>query len=201
LESVVGSVTKHRYKRGELILQKGKTTQTLYMLVIGSAHVTMKAKSGKEVILATVEAGDYLGEMSLLDGKPHSADVMAAEMCDVLILGRSQLLSCMRDSEEVSLALLKGLVERLREADEKIASLALKDVYARVAKALMDMALKTIDGSRRISEKISKQTLAKRIGASREMVTRVFNDFEKNGDIEWHSDGSLQLHDKLATVL
>jgi CRP/FNR family transcriptional regulator, cyclic AMP receptor protein len=122
-------------------------------------------------------------------------------MCDVLILGRSQLLSCMRDSEEVSLALLKGLVERLREADEKIASLALKDVYARVAKALMDMALKKVDGSRRISEKISKQTLAKRIGASREMVTRVFNDFEKNGDIEWHSDGSLQLHDKLATVL
>jgi CRP/FNR family transcriptional regulator, cyclic AMP receptor protein len=200
LTSLAASTTKRRYKKGETLITQGENSQALYVLVVGRASVIAHDSKGKEIILASVKQGDYLGEMSVLDGMPHSADVVADVQTDVLVLGRSELLACLKDSPSVSISMMRELVGRLRRADEKIESLALMDVYGRVARVLLNMATVNPDGTWSIKTKVSKQIVAKTIGASREMVTKVFKTLEQKGVIVHASDGSLHIQDRSNTV-
>jgi CRP/FNR family transcriptional regulator, cyclic AMP receptor protein len=196
LAALAANTHKRRYKRGEVIVTQGETSKALYVLMVGRASVVARDSKGKEIILASIQQGDYLGEMSVLDGMPHSADVVADVQTDVLMLGRSELLNCLKDSPAASINLMRDLVGRLRRADEKIESLALMDVYGRVARALLDMATANADGTWSIKTKVSKQMLAKTIGASREMVTKVFKTLEAKSVILPHADGSLRIQDR-----
>ena len=87
-ESIAEGVVKRRYRRGELIVERGRKTNALFILLTGRARVVASDERGREVILAVLEAGDYLGEMSLIDNEPHSATVRAEVQTDVLVLGR-----------------------------------------------------------------------------------------------------------------
>ena len=90
---------------------------------------------------------------------------------------------------------MRGLVTRLRSADRQIESLALLDVYGRVARTLLDMA-EDVDGEKVIKSKVSRQDMAKIVGASREMVSRVMKDLEERGIIETQEDGSLKIQNR-----
>ena len=90
---------------------------------------------------------------------------------------------------------MRGLVQRLRSADRQIESLALLDVYGRVARTLLDMA-EEVDGTRIVRSKVSRQDMAKVVGASREMVSRVMKDLEERGIIETQEDGSLRIQNR-----
>jgi CRP-like cAMP-binding protein len=92
------------------------------------------------------------------------------------------------------------LVQRLRRADQKIESLALLDVYGRVARVLLERATRTATGELVIREKVSRQDLAKMVGASREMVSRVMKDIEDRGLVEYAEDGSMLIHQHLGEL-
>jgi len=115
-----------------------------------------------------------------------------------LVLGRNEFAVCLPDNSSLSYAILRGLVARLRNADRQIESLALLDVYGRVARALLDMA-EDEEGRRVIRSKVSRQDLAKVVGASREMVSRVMKDLEERGLIETQENGWVVLTERLAT--
>jgi CRP-like cAMP-binding protein len=197
-QTIADGVIKRRYRRGEIIVEQGRKSDALFILLSGRARVITSDTRGREVILAVLEAGDYLGEMSLIDGDPHSATVRAEVQTDVLVLGRAEFGACLPESSSLSYAILRGLVERLRNADRQIESLALLDVYGRVARALLDMATEE-EGQRIIRSKVSRQDLAKVVGASREMVSRVMKDLEERGLIETQENGWVVLTDRLAT--
>ena len=144
--------------------------------------------------------GDYVGEMSLIDNQPHSATVRAEVQTDVLILGRPEFARCLPENTSMAYAVMKGLVQRLRHADRKIESLALMDVYGRVARALLEFAQPDKDGQLVIRDRVSRQDVAKMIGASREMVSRVMKDLEDRGFIEVTEDGSTIVKDRLNTL-
>ena len=134
-ELVSEAVVKRRYKRGEEIVEQGKKSNFLAIVLTGRARVITQDSRGREVILATMNPGDYVGEMSLIDNQPHSATVRAEVQTDVLILGRAEFARCLPENTSMAYAVMKGLVQRLRQADRKIESLALMDVYGRVARA------------------------------------------------------------------
>lgn len=188
---VAGAVVKRRFKRGEAIVEQGKNAETLFILLNGRARVVMTNGKGKEVILASLQTGDHIGEMSLIDGEPHSATVCADMQTDVLALSREAFLQCMPDGNSITHSIMYGLVQRLRRADRKISSLALMDVYGRVAHALLDFAVDMGDGTRIINEKMSRQDLARMVGASREMVSRVMKGLEESKFIRLREDGSI----------
>jgi CRP/FNR family cyclic AMP-dependent transcriptional regulator len=94
------------------------------------------------------------------------------------------------------LAIMRGIVKRLREADKKIETLALMDVYGRVARVLIDFA-ENVSGERVVKGKLPRQEIAKMIGASREMVSRVMKGLEVDGFIVPISEGRLLLNDKI----
>jgi CRP/FNR family transcriptional regulator, cyclic AMP receptor protein len=196
-ESVANAVVKTRFKRGEAIVEQGKKSNALSIILTGRARVVTTDQRGREVILATMQPGDYVGEMSLIDNEPHSATVRAEVQTDVLVLGRLEFARCLPENSSMAYAVMKGLVQRLRQADRKIESLALMDVYGRVARALLEFAGKDASGSMVIRNKISRQDLAKMVGASREMVSRVMKDLEERGFVETRADGSMLIQEPL----
>ncbi len=196
-QSVADSVVKRRYRRGELIVEHGRKSNALFILLTGRARVLTADSRGREVILAVLESGDYVGEMSLIDNEPHSATVRAEVQTDMLVLGRAEFARCLPESSSLAHAILRGLVQRLRNADRQIESLALLDVYGRVARSLLDMAEDEGD-SRIIRGKVSRQDLAKVVGASREMVSRVMKDLEERGIVQTLDNGSVLIKERLA---
>lgn len=199
-ESVAQAVIKSRFKRGEDIVEQGKKSNALSIILTGRARVITTDQRGREVILATMGPGDYFGEMSLIDNEPHSATVRAEVQTDVLVLGRQEFARCLPENGSMAYAVMKGLVQRLRHADRKIESLALMDVYGRVARALLEFAVLDPQGNSIIRDKVSRQDLAKMVGASREMVSRVMKDIEERGFIETRIDGSLLVKERLSTL-
>lgn len=199
-ESVADAIVKSRFKRGELIVEQGKKSNSLAIILTGKARVISTDSRGREVILATLQPGDYIGEMSLIDNEPHSATVRAEVQTDVLVLGRLEFARCLPENSSMAYAVMKGLVQRLRHADRKIESLALMDVYGRVARALLEFAIVDADGHAVIRDKVSRQDLAKMVGASREMVSRVMKDLEERGFIENRSNGSMVVKERLSSI-
>ena len=197
-EAIAEGVVKRRYRRGELIVERGRKTNALFILLTGRARVVASDERGREVILAVLEAGDYLGEMSLIDNEPHSATVRAEVQTDMLILGRTEFARCLPENSSLSYAIMRGLVRRLRSADRQIESLALLDVYGRVARTLLEMA-EEVDGVKLIRNKVSRQDMAKVVGASREMVSRVMKDLEERGAIETQETGSVIIKEHIQT--
>ena len=198
-EAVADAVVKRRFRRGEILVERGQKSNALYILLTGRARVVASDPRGREVILAVLQPGDYLGEMSLIDGEPHSATVRAEVQTDVLVLGRPEFSRCLPENSSLSYAIMRGLVQRLRNSNRQIESLALLDVYGRVARALIDMAEEDA-GQRVIRGKVSRQDLAKHVGASREMVSRVMKDLEVRGLVETLETGSVVLKERLETT-
>jgi CRP-like cAMP-binding protein len=195
-QGIADAVVKRRYRRGEIIVEHGRKSNALFILLTGRARVLTSDSRGREVILAVLHPGDYVGEMSLIDNEPHSATVRAEVQTDMLILGRTEFARCLPENSSLSYAILRGLVSRLRQADRQIESLALLDVYGRVARTLLDMAEMQGD-IRIIRNKVSRQDLAKIVGASREMVSRVMKDLEERGMVETQENGSVIIKDRL----
>lgn len=199
-ESVADAVIKRRFKRGEAVVEQGHKSNTLFILLTGRARVITADRRGREVILATLQPGDYVGEMSLIDNQAHCATVRAEVQTDMLALGRAEFARCLPENSSLAYAIMKGLVQRLRQADRKIESLALMDVYGRVARALLEFAQPDRDGQLAVRERISRQDIAKMVGASREMVSRVMKDLEERGFIETQEDGSMLIKEHLSTL-
>ncbi len=189
-QGIADAVVKRRYRRSEIIVEFGKKSNALFILLTGRARVLTADSRGREVILAVLQPGDYVGEMSLIDNEPHSATVRAEVQTDMLILGRAEFARCLPENSSLSYAIMRGLVNRLRSAARQIESQALLVVSGRVARTLLEMAEQ--DGDQRIiRNKVSRQDLAKIVGASREMVSRVMKDLEERGMVQTQENGSV----------
>ena len=196
-QGIADSVVKRRFRRGELVVELCRKSNALFILLNGRARVLTADARGREVILAVLESGDYVGEMSLIDNDPHSATVRCEIQTDMLILGRPDFQRCLPEHSTLSYAILRGLVRRLRHADRQIESLALLDVYGRVARTLLEMS-EEINGVKTIRNKVSRQDMAKVVGASREMVSRVMKDLEERGVIETQDNGAVIIKERTA---
>ncbi len=194
---IADAVAKRRFRRGEAVVEQGQKGNALFILLNGRARVVVGDEKGREVFLAVLEAGDFLGEMSLIDHEPHSATVRAELQTDMLVLGQPEFSRCVHDSAALAYSVMHGLVKRLRAADRQIESLALLDVHGRVARALLE-ASEVIDGRSVVRSRVHRQDLAKAIGASREMVSRVMRHLEAQGVIQTQADGSLILRQERA---
>ncbi len=190
------TVVKQRFKRGAMIIEQGKKSGALFIILSGRARVIMTDRRAKEVILNTLGPGDYIGEMSLIDGKSHSASVKTEIQTDVLVLSHDEFVRCLTENQTIAVWIMKGLVQRLRKSSEKVSSLALMDVYGRVAKVLVDAAQPKGEPDLMICDKMTRQDIAKMVGASREMVSRVMRDFEDQGFITTQEDGCIVLKER-----
>jgi CRP/FNR family cyclic AMP-dependent transcriptional regulator len=200
LESLASGSTRRNYARGRTIVSEGEPSQSLYILLSGRAKVQRSDAEGKEVILAVLSAGDWFGEMSMIDEAARSASVITLESCDFMAIEKSSFREMLAQNPEVSMAVMRGLVARLREADRKIETLALLDVYGRVARVLLDFS-EEVEGERIVKNRLPRQEIAKMIGASREMVSRVMKGLETDGFVVPLPEGRLLLREKIGSYM
>lgn len=182
--------------RHTVVLQAGDRTDSIYFVLSGALKVQVSDEEGREVILSRLGPGELFGEMGVLDDHPRSATVLAVEASEVVVIGKADFKQCLVENPDVSLFIMRNLTKRLRLADRNIESLALLDVYGRVARLLLEAA-ETVDGRKVVKHKLTKQDIAKMIGASREMVSRVMRDLLNQGLIR-EEGGQLILVDLVA---
>lgn len=195
LRTVVTMVTRKSVPRNTTIMAAGDPTDSLYIVLSGRLKVMMSDADGREVILTILGPGEYFGEMGLIDDSPRSASVVSIEPCELLSIAKRDFKQSMEQNFDLAVTVMRGLVKRLREADRKIGSLALLDVFGRVAHLLIDMS-EEVDGQRVVTKRIPKQDIAKMIGASREMVSRVMKDLQEGGFIEMRG-AKIVIHDEV----
>lgn len=192
--------TRRSYAKGRTLVAEGEPSQSLFVLLSGRAKVQRSDSEGKEVIIAVIGPGEFIGEMSLIDDEPRSASVITLETCEFLSIRKESFRQILMQSTDVCMGVMKGLVKRLRLADRKIETLALLDVYGRVARVLLDSS-ELVNGERIVRSRLPRQQIAKMIGASREMVSRVMKGLETEGFIESLPEGRLLLREKLGAYL
>ena len=178
LAALFPAIQHRSYPRHSFMLRAGEKSDALYIILSGRAKIVIDDGEGREVTLTTIGPSEFFGEMSLIDEKPRSASVEALEPCEVLYISKPAFMSCLKDNFDAAMLILKSVVGRLREADRKIASLALMDVHGRVARLIMDLA-KESNGNWVVDT--GSEEMARMVGASREMVSRVLKDMRDSG--------------------
>ena len=178
-------MTRERtYPKGSVILFEDDPGDSLFLVKSGRVKVVLIGEDGREVILGILTVGDHFGELSLIDGHPRSAHVIAMDDAQLIVLRREDFRRRVVESPKVAWALLVEISRRLRRADEQIGSLVLLDVDGRIARLLLDAAAES--GGETITKRLTHQTIAQMIGASRETVSRALREFQDNGLIAVH---------------
>lgn len=193
LETLAGSFVKKKFRNNALIFRQGAQSDAFFAILVGRVHVTMRDEKGREVIFSTLKQGDYFGEMSLIDGEPHSTSVKAVAACELLVIERAAFQSCMPDLDSPENRIMLSLVSRLRAADKKIESLALQGGQERIFNFLKEMATLDEEGHQVLRTKISAVDVGKNVGTSRELAARIVKKFKENGVMIRQSDGSYRL--------
>jgi CRP/FNR family transcriptional regulator, cyclic AMP receptor protein len=187
LSDLASRVRPRDAEAGAIIVSAEEPGDALFVIASGKVKVVLYGETGREIILSILHAGDFFGEMSLLDRQPRSANVVALEASHLLTLDREAFETHLAANPTTALGVLAEMCRRLRHADEVIGNLALLDVYARVARVIRDLAQKAgeqVDGGLLIRERPTQQEIAGLIGTSRETVSRALNDFTRRGLLE-----------------
>ncbi|MBI5187335.1 MAG: Crp/Fnr family transcriptional regulator [Nitrospinae bacterium] len=183
----IASVTKTRiYPKGAMIIGQEEHGSALFIIAKGSVKVVLFGEDGGETILATLEKGNFFGEMALFGDMQRSATVYTAEETELLVIEKGDLLKLINKFPAISLYFLKELSNRLRNTDERIECITLLDVYHRVIRVILQYAkAKGIYGAEEIviNNRPSNQEIANMIGVSRETVSRVMSSLAKAGSI------------------
>ena len=186
LDVVRAIATEKNYPKNAVVLTEGEMGDSLFMIQSGKVKVFIGDPDGREMILKILGPGDFFGEMSMIDKQPRSASVTTLEGCTFLVMTHAAFEKCIEQAPRIANMVMRILAQRMREADKKIGTLALMDVYGRVASTLLELAV-PIDGKLMVGEKLSQQDLANMVGASREMVNRILKDLSDRGFISVES--------------
>lgn len=186
LEVVRSLANERSYAKTAVVLTEGEMGDSLYMIQRGKVKVVIGDEEGREIILKILGPGDFFGEMSMIDKEPRSASVTTIEPATFLVLTHAAFERCVEQAPRIAKVVMQILAHRVREADRKIGTLALMDVYGRVASTLLELAVYT-NGKLVVSEKLSQQDIANMVGASREMVNRILKDLTERGFISIES--------------
>lgn len=197
---------RRTFGRGVVIFHQGMPGQALYIIEDGSVRILVLSEGGQEITVNIYGSGDVFGELSLLDGLPHSASAAAMEPTTVWMLFRNDFRQALQESPEMAVGIIEVLSSRLRQTTEYAEQLVFLDVPGRVARELLRLAERygTAEeaGEMLIELPLTQGELATMVGATRESVNKVLAQFRSLGYISLEGR-RIRLHstEKLTSVL
>jgi CRP/FNR family cyclic AMP-dependent transcriptional regulator len=169
------------YARNVVVVSEGDATDSLYVVLAGRVKVFVADENGKEVVVNTIGAGDFFGEL-VLDGQARAASVMTLEPTRFFVIPQRDVEALLTGNPQFARHLVRKLIRRVRSLTEQVRDLALRDVYSRLVRFLEEQAVE--EGGRRVvRERLTQAEIAARIGGSREMVSRILSDLSAGGYI------------------
>jgi CRP/FNR family cyclic AMP-dependent transcriptional regulator len=175
LELLEHHMVTRSFKKNTIIINEGDEASTFFIIITGAIKVFLSNEEGKEIIINAQGPGDHFGELALLDGAPRSASVITTEKSTIGVISKEDFHHVLSRNTDLALNLIRELTRRVRFLSDNVRTLALMDVYGRVAKVLLGMAQEE-DGKMVINNRPTQQDIANHIGASREMVARILKD-------------------------
>jgi CRP/FNR family cyclic AMP-dependent transcriptional regulator len=195
LDAIAARATVRNFAANTVLVTEQDVSDALYIILSGRVKAYGASEDGREVVYSTQGPGEYFGEMTL-DGGPRSASIMTLEPTRCAIVPGAELRQFLAAQPDFALHLVLKLISLVRASTERVKSLALDDVYGRVTKLLKSLAHTEADGLLVVSERLTQQDIAERVGSSREMVSRVLKPLTVGGYIE-QRDGRIVLLKKL----
>ena len=182
LRSLAEHAVIKSFPKNSFIINEGDESGSLHIILTGKVRVLLSNMKGREVTLGFEGPGQYFGELAILDDSPRSASVMTTEKSSCIVISKSIFKTWLGENPEANVSVIKGLVQTIRDLTSNVKGLALLDVYGRLIRILRKMSIDR-DGIIVIPDRPTQQELASMIGASREMVTRIFHDLSLGGYI------------------
>jgi CRP/FNR family transcriptional regulator, cyclic AMP receptor protein len=173
-----------RFGTGDTIFQMGSPGASMMAVLSGEVRISISSPDGKELLLAILQPGEVFGEIALLDGKERSADAIAQSACSLAVLDRRDVLIFLERHPESWLRIVEVLCQRFRENTQHASEVALMQLPARLAKALL-----RLDTERKAAEpgsargQLSQREIGNMVGAARESVNKLLNDWQRRGII------------------
>jgi CRP/FNR family cyclic AMP-dependent transcriptional regulator len=195
LSRLAASSMVARHRPQATIFQKGDPGASMMAVVRGRVKICTYSASGHELVLNIIDRGGLVGEIALLDGLPRSADAVAMEDTELLVLERHRLMPFLNAHPEIAIRLIAVLCQKLRQTTEALEDAVLRDAPSRVARGLLRLALifgKHEAGGLRLDVKLSQQQIGNLIGISRESTNKYI--------VEWSRAGYLAVDTGLITI-
>ena len=197
-DGVLAEIEQHgsikTFRKNAIVINQDDETNSLYVILSGSVKVFISGEDGREAVLNHQGVGDYFGDLALIDKQPRAASVMTAEPSKFMIISRDDFMRCLSKNPEIALNLIKPLTSRIRLLAQNVSSLALLDVYGRVARTLLQESHEE-DGEM-VTDRLTQQEIADMVGASRAMVSRILKDLKAGGYISVDKK-RITIHQKL----
>mgnify|MGYP001822460719 CR=1 FL=1 len=175
LELLEHHMVTRSFQKNTIIINEGDEANSFFIIIKGGVKIFLSNEEGREIIINAQGPGDHFGELALLDGAPRSASVITTEKSLIGVISKEDFHSVLSKNTDLSINLIRELTRRVRLLSDNVRTLALMDVYGRVAKLLLGMAEEE-DGVMVINNRPTQQDIANHIGASREMVARILKD-------------------------
>jgi CRP-like cAMP-binding protein len=191
LEVLAQRVRQRRYREGEAIFHRDDPGAALYVILNGRVKIHNEGPDGSDVLITVISAGEFFGELSLLDGSERSADATTLEPTEMLMLTRAELEQAIERHPRIALNMLASLATRVRQSTSSIETLSSLDVQGRVARKLLDLAEKhgePVPTGLRINVRLTQSELAGLVGASRESVNKVIGYYRRRGYLDYDTD-------------
>ncbi|HEV2220764.1 MAG TPA: Crp/Fnr family transcriptional regulator [Casimicrobiaceae bacterium] len=191
LRDIAASGVVRVFPKHTILINEGDVGDALYVVLSGRVKVYASNEAGREFVIDFHGPGEYVGEMSL-DGAPRSASVMTVEPTTCAVVNRAQFRDFILAHPDFAMHLIERLIHRVRVTTSNLKSLALSDVYGRLAR-LLNALVQSIDGKLVVPEKLTQQDIADRVGASRDMIGKLMKDLI--------GGGYLGVEDRTITIL
>ncbi len=179
--------TRRAFRRGQIVFRKGDPGSSMFLIVEGQVKMILPSEGGEEVLLGVLDAGDFFGDLSIIDGQPRSATIVATEPTETVVIRRDEFLGAIDANPRVAFDLLRILARRLRQTDEFVEDAIFLDVRGRLAKKLLELG-ETYGavgpGGTVIGIRLTQGDLAAMIGATRESVNKHLRSYRARGIID-----------------
>jgi CRP/FNR family cyclic AMP-dependent transcriptional regulator len=181
IEMVASQTVTRQFPKNTVIVSQGDDTDSFYVIVQGKVDVFLHNDKGKEIIINTLGECESFGELAPLGSIPRQASIITTEDSTFGIISRQVFIDTLLIKPAISMRIIDLLITRIQDLTEEVSSLALEDVYNRVVRVLYKHADEV--GEKLVTEKLTQQDIASRVGATREMVHRILKELKTGGYI------------------
>lgn len=181
LEHIASQVVTRQFPKNTLVVTQGDDTDSLYVIIEGKVDVFLQNAKGKEIIINTLSECDSFGELAPLGGISRQASIITTENSIMGVISRQVFMDTLLVKPAISMRIIDRLINLIKDLTEEVSSLALEDVYNRVVRILYKHSEEV--GNKLVTEKLTQQDIALRVGATREMVHRILKELKTGGYI------------------
>jgi CRP/FNR family cyclic AMP-dependent transcriptional regulator len=193
IERLLSRAVIRQVKKGTVLFRKGDVGSSLYAVCLGTIRISVPSPQGKEAILNVFSAHEVFGEIALLDGGVRTADAVATEDSELLVIDRRDFIPLVHENPDVALKLIELVCARLRRTSDQVEDAVFLDLPQRLAKVLLEMHSQvSTDQDQTIS--VTQRDLSQMVGASRESTNKTLREWEGKGWLKLHHRGLTILH-------